>query len=238
MSIASVMPSNHLILCHPLLLPPSIFPSIRVFSNESVIHIKIERIGVSTSASVLPMNIQDWFPLALTGLMSLQSKGLWRVFSSTTVGKHNMDGGSWYFGLRTIYHYRNANESCNDTTSPSLGWLLLGKKNKINVGDDVEKLKPLCMIGRSRKMVKLLWKVVWWFLKKNEIGLSFDSAYKRTDPKLQYFVHLMQRAASLEKILLWCWERLKAGEDRGNRGCDCWMASLIQWTWVWANSRR
>ena len=113
-----------------------------------------------------------------------------------------MDGGSWYFGLRTIYHYRNANESCNDTTSPSLGWLLLGKKNKINVGDDVEKLKSLCMIGRSRKMVKLLWKVVWWFLKKNEIGLSFDSAYKRTDPKLQYFVHLMQRAASLEKILL------------------------------------
>ena len=67
MSIASVMPSNHLILCHPLLLPPSIFPSIRVFSNESVIHIKIERIGVSTSASVLPMNIQDWFPLGLTG---------------------------------------------------------------------------------------------------------------------------------------------------------------------------
>ena len=66
----------------------------------------------------------------------------------------------------------------------------------------MEKLKPLCTIGRSRKMVKLLWKVVWWFLKSNEIGLSFDATYERTDPKLQYFVHLMQRADSLEKILL------------------------------------
>ena len=54
MSIKSVVSSNHLILCHPLLLPPSIFPSIRVFSNESIL-----RIGVSVSASVLPMNIQD-----------------------------------------------------------------------------------------------------------------------------------------------------------------------------------
>ena len=76
------------------------------------------------------------------------------------------------------------------------------KKQKINVGDNVEKLKPLGTIGRSRKMVKLLWKVVWWFLKNNEIGLSFDSPYERTDPKLQYFVHLIQRADSLERILL------------------------------------
>ena len=72
MSILSVMPSNHLILCHPL-LPPSIFPSITVFSNEAVLHISI---GVSASASVLPMNIQDWFPLGLTGLISFLSKGL------------------------------------------------------------------------------------------------------------------------------------------------------------------
>ena len=60
MSIESVMPSNHLILYHPLILLPSIFPSIRVFSNESVLHISCgQRIGVSASASVLPMNIQD-----------------------------------------------------------------------------------------------------------------------------------------------------------------------------------
>ena len=85
MSIESVMPSNHLILCHPLLLPPSIFPSIRVFSNESVLHTRWPNIGVSASKSVLPMNTQDWFPLGWTGWISLQCKGLSRVFSNTTV---------------------------------------------------------------------------------------------------------------------------------------------------------
>ena len=58
MSIESMMRSNHVILCRPLLLLPSIFPSIRVFSNESVLHIRCQRIGASASASVLPMNIQ------------------------------------------------------------------------------------------------------------------------------------------------------------------------------------
>jgi len=59
MSIKSVMPSNHLILCRPLLLLPSIFPSIRVFPNESVLRVRWPSIGVSASASVLPINIQD-----------------------------------------------------------------------------------------------------------------------------------------------------------------------------------
>ena len=81
MSIESVMPSNDLILCHPLLLLPSIFPSIRVFSNESAS--AGQSIGASASASVLPMNIQDWFPLWLTGLISLLPKGLSRVFFNT-----------------------------------------------------------------------------------------------------------------------------------------------------------
>ena len=75
MSIKSVMPSNHLIFCHPLLLLPLIFPSIRVFSNESVLRIRWPSIGASASASVPPMNIQDWFPLGLTGFISLKSKG-------------------------------------------------------------------------------------------------------------------------------------------------------------------
>ena len=75
MLIESVMPSNHLILCHPLLLLPSIFPSIRVFSDAS----GGQSIGASVSASVLPMNIQDWFPLELTGWISFRSKGLSRV---------------------------------------------------------------------------------------------------------------------------------------------------------------
>ena len=63
MSIQSVMPSNHLILCRPLLLPPSIFPSIRVFSNVSSSHQVAKVLEFPASASVLPVNIQDWFPL-------------------------------------------------------------------------------------------------------------------------------------------------------------------------------
>ena len=85
----SVMPSNHLILCHPLLLPSSIFPSIRVFSNESVLCFRWPKYwSFSFTISVLLMNIQDWFPLELTGWISLQSKGLSRVFSNTTVQNH------------------------------------------------------------------------------------------------------------------------------------------------------
>ena len=79
---------DHLILFCPLLLLPLIFLSIRVFSDESVLPSGGQSIGASASASVLPMNIQDWFPLGLTGLISLQSKGLSRVFSNTTVQKH------------------------------------------------------------------------------------------------------------------------------------------------------
>ena len=78
------MPSNHLILFCPL-LPPSVFPSIRAFYKESAFRIRWPSIGVSASASVLPTNIQDWSPLGLTGLISLQSRGLSRVFSNTTV---------------------------------------------------------------------------------------------------------------------------------------------------------
>ena len=82
MSIESVMPSNYLILCHPLLLP-SIFPSIRVFSNESVLHIRWPKYW-SFSFSISLSNEY----LGLTGLLSLQSKGLLRVFSNTPVQKH------------------------------------------------------------------------------------------------------------------------------------------------------
>ena len=148
MSMESMMPSNHLILCHPLLVMPSIFPSIKVFSIELAFGIRwpkfwsfsfsiwlfvtpwtvsyqaplfmefsrqeywgellfptpIQGLNLChlywqedslplshlVSASVLPMNIQGWFPLGLTGLISLQSKGLLRVFSSTTVQKHQL----------------------------------------------------------------------------------------------------------------------------------------------------
>ena len=89
MSIESVMPSNHLIFCCLFLLPPSIFPSIKVFLNESILHIRWPEYW---SFSFSWINIQDWFPLGLAGWISLQSKGLSRVFSNTTVQKHQFFG--------------------------------------------------------------------------------------------------------------------------------------------------
>ena len=88
----SVIPSTHLILCHSLLLLPSIFFSIRVFSTSQLFSSGGQSIGVSPSASVLPMNTQDWSPSEWTGWISLQSKGLSRVFSNTTVQKHQFFG--------------------------------------------------------------------------------------------------------------------------------------------------
>ena len=83
----SMMPSNPLILHCPLLLLPSALGS---FIMSWLLASGGQSIEASTSASVLPVNIQTWFPLGLTGLISLQSKGLSRVFSSTTVRKHQL----------------------------------------------------------------------------------------------------------------------------------------------------
>ena len=88
LSIESVMPSNHFILCRPLLFLLSIFPSVRVFPMSLFFASDGENIGVS----VLPMNIQDWFSLGLTVSVSLQSKGLSRVFSNTKVQKDQFFG--------------------------------------------------------------------------------------------------------------------------------------------------
>ena len=87
-----VMPSNHFILCHPLLLLPSIFPfpASGPFPLSWLFTPGSQTIGAS--ASVLPVNIQDWFPLGLIGLISLPSKGLSRVFSNTTGQKQQFFG--------------------------------------------------------------------------------------------------------------------------------------------------
>ena len=86
--------------CHPtisslvvcFLLLPSIFPSIRVFFHELVLHIRWPSIGASASALVLPVNIQGWFPLGLTSFISLLSTGLSREVSSATIQKHPFFG--------------------------------------------------------------------------------------------------------------------------------------------------
>ena len=92
MSIKLVMPSTHLILCYPLLLLLSIFPSIRVFSNESDLCIQWPKYW-SFSFNISPsMKTQDWSPLGWTGWIFLQSKGLSRVFSNSAVQKHEFFG--------------------------------------------------------------------------------------------------------------------------------------------------
>ena len=108
MAIKSVMPSNHLILCHPLLRLPSVFPSIRVFSVSQLFTLGGQGIGNSPSASVLPMSIEGWFPLGLAGLISLLSKTLSRVFASTTVWKHQLfstQSSLWEETLTSVHDY-------------------------------------------------------------------------------------------------------------------------------------
>ena len=90
MSIKSVMPFNHLILCHFLLPLLQFFPASGSFPTRQFSTSGGQRIGASASASVLPMNIQDRFPLGWTDWSSLQSKRLSRVFFNTTVQKHQL----------------------------------------------------------------------------------------------------------------------------------------------------
>ena len=92
MPIESVMPSSHLILCHLLLLLPQSLPATGSFPVSKLFAWGGQSIGVSASASVLPMNTQDLTPSGWTGWISLQSKGLSRVFSNTTVQKHQFFG--------------------------------------------------------------------------------------------------------------------------------------------------
>ena len=92
LSIETMMPSNHLILCCPFSSCPQSFLASRSFPKSWLFTSGGQSIGVSPSVSVLPMNIQGWFPLGLTCLISWLSKRLSRVFSSTTVGKHQFLG--------------------------------------------------------------------------------------------------------------------------------------------------
>ena len=88
----SVIPSNHPVFCHPLLLLLSTFPSIRVFSLSRLLTSGGQSIRASASTSVLSNEYSGLIPLGLTGWISLQSKGLSRIFSNTTAQKHKFFG--------------------------------------------------------------------------------------------------------------------------------------------------
>ena len=119
LSIELMKPSNHLILCHPLLLP-SIFPSIRVFSNESVLCIRLSQ-SIGASASVLPVNIQGWFSLGLTGLISLLFKGLSRVFSSISLTP--FEAGCHLFSNLLLNGISKFRTSASQSPAWTLKWL-------------------------------------------------------------------------------------------------------------------
>ena len=119
MCIKSVMPSN---LCCPLLILPSVFPSIRIFSNESALCIRWPKsIGVSGPASVLPVNIQDWFPLGSIGLISLQSKELSK-FSPNHSSKVSIFRCSAFFIVQLSHPYMTTRK-----TIASTRWTFVGK---------------------------------------------------------------------------------------------------------------
>ena len=104
-SIESVMLSNYLILCHPHPLLPLIIPlASGSFQMSQLFASGGQNIGVPASTSVLPMNIQDWFPLGWIGWISLQSKGLSRVFSNTTVQKYQCFSAQVSFWSNTNIH--------------------------------------------------------------------------------------------------------------------------------------
>ena len=99
MSIESMMPFSHPILCCPFSSWPQSFPASRSFPMSQLFTSGGQSIGASASAPVLPMNIQGWFPLGWTGLISLLSKGFLRVFPNTTTWKHQFFGAQpslWY----------------------------------------------------------------------------------------------------------------------------------------------
>ena len=105
-----VMPSKYPILCHPLLLLPSVFPASASFPVSLSFASGSQSTGVSASASVLPMNTQGLFPLGWTGWIPLQSKGLSRVFSDTTVQSINSSVLSFFYSptLTSIHdHWKN-----------------------------------------------------------------------------------------------------------------------------------
>ena len=104
MSIELVMTSSHLILCCPFFSCLQSFPASRYFPMSQFFASGGQSIGVSPSESVPPMNIQDSFPLGLTGLISLQSKRFSRVFSNTTVQKHQFFGAQLSFWLNSHIH--------------------------------------------------------------------------------------------------------------------------------------
>ena len=132
MSIESVMPSNHLILCHPFLLLPSIFPTPGSFPTSWLFPSCGQSIGASASASVLPMNIWGWFPLGLTGLISFCPRGSQESSRAPQFKSNNFLALNLLYGppLTSVHDRRNINNLryTDDTT------LMAKSKEELKIG--------------------------------------------------------------------------------------------------------
>ena len=122
MSIELVMLSNHLILCHPFSFCLQSFPASRSFPMSLLFASGGQNIGASASTRVLPMNSQGWFPLGLTGLNSLLAKRLSRVFSSTTIQKHQSFKHSAFFMVQLSHLYTSTETQTRGSVSTWVGW--------------------------------------------------------------------------------------------------------------------
>ena len=175
MSIESVMLSSHLILCHPLLLLPSIFPSIRVFSNESALHIRWPKYW-SFNFNISPSNEHP-------GLISFR-----------------------------------------------MDWLdLLAVQGTLKSLVQPYSSKALILLIQSSGLIPLQGAV-------NPKGNQSWIFFGRTDAEAETPILWPPDVKSCHWKWPWCWERLKVGREGDARGWDGWMASLTQWTWVWASS--
>ena len=156
-SIESVIPSNHLILwCSP---PPSFclqsFPASGSFPISQLFATSGQSIGASTSASVLLVNIQGWFPLGLTGLISLLSKGLSRVFSNTTIQKHQ------FFGTQPSLWFKR----CQSYNKPAAAAKSL--QSCLTLRDPIDSSPPGSPVPRILQARTLEW-----------VAISFSNAWK------------------------------------------------------------
>ena len=170
-----------------------------------------QSIGVSSLASALPMNIQDWFPLTWTGWISLQFKDLSRVFSNTTVQKH------WFFGAKAFLWSKSQ-------------LMLLKTKARLIFKDSCNVLSSWwChLVGPTDLLVSkksLIYHVCATFI------LSSIQTQDFTMRKRALFYFELRNWKRP-----WWWGGLGTGEEGDDRGWDGWMASPTRWTWVWVKS--
>ena len=216
MFIESVMPFNHLIICRPFSSCPQSFPASGSFPMNWLFPWGNQSIGVSASTSVLPRNIQEWFPLEWTGWISLLSKRLSRFFSNTTIQKHQFF--STFYGP-TITSVCD----CFVSKVMSLFFNMLSRfvraflpRSKCLLISWLQSLSAVTLEPKKIKSVTASTFFPFYLSWSNLEGLVLKL-------KLQYFGHLMGRADSFEKTLML--EKIEGRRRRGRQRMR-WLDSI------------